>query len=499
MQLDVNRFLSDRVVWDATYPQNLRVADTFWDWCMRIISWIFSPSEYTDENIRTIQCFQKYLVDTLGTNRLFRIQSRYDINLNQMIAEGSPLLKRDIAKIVVGVEDVSIEDINEEIALKRASGDPNFINKASFQDLDKETLSNLIQELRRPFEAFILPNFVDVLSGRASEFFGRCFFDPFLADRERMELTREHPRDNFETFMHNMVARVIKREMNVGTIVPAPNHPNGREQYYYVSAKVITGQGMVSYLFYPVTNDTNLPPLRLFRGTAPRNGEIDALSALANDLEKDLGKKAFESGHIYEPVIAERMLVPEVEGGHSLGSTVVQWRLSNMNHIRFAYLYCGPGLPMEEVVKFNQKNLPVQLIIRLTSTDPFRKFGDAHLGYQAPPNVQVDMAKYYPPYNGYRENPHVTVWGRGDHFYGIEGMMNPERRDALLFHQERTIEKIRSYIGPIFAFIIETVKAWIRWLFPCRVEEERGLKIGSMQMGRWHIDHFREIAYNALA
>jgi len=492
MQLDTSRFLNDRFVFDDSQVVKFRVANSLWDWCKRIICWIWSLSSYSEENIRAISCFKKYLVDTLGKERLQRICSRYTMDLDAMEKKGSPLLSRDMAKIVVGAKNVSVEDINEHILRNQA--DPRFMGKNSFIQLDAATLSEVQSLLAKRFDdLWTVSPILSPMSGRPTEWFSRIFFDPFLADRERLQLMEEHPTDSYETFVHNMTARVIKREMNVGTLVPAPTHPDGRKQFYYVSAKIVTGKGMVSYILHPATADTNLEAIRLFRGTSPRNSDVDAISTMITDLEKDLGRSAYESGAPYEPIIQQKLGLPPLEGGHSMGSTLVQYRLANMDHIRKAFLYCGPGLPEKEVDKFNAKNPAVHLVIRTTSKDLWNTMGDAHLGYQAPENVHVDFRKYYPPFKPHGDNPHVTVWGKEKYYYGIEGGMASEFRDIELHSKLRPKELIRSLLGPLIAKILKLFRSFIRTLFSSRVEIERGAKIGTMQAGRWQVDHFRTI------
>src|SRR3990167_1122554 len=100
MQLDTSRFLSDRLLFDDTLECKFRIANGFWDWIQRIISWISSPSSYSEENRRTVEAFQRFLVDALGVDRLRRISHRYNFDWEEM--KKSPLLSRDVAKILIG-------------------------------------------------------------------------------------------------------------------------------------------------------------------------------------------------------------------------------------------------------------------------------------------------------------------------------------------------------------------------------------------------------------
>ncbi|MGB7978916.1 MAG: hypothetical protein WCF19_07140 [Chlamydiales bacterium] len=499
MQLNINRFLSDRFVLNSHPTPNklFRIAHSFWDWCLRVISWIWSPASYSDENRRTIDCFKKYLVDSLGEERLQRICSRYSIDLDQMRKKGSPLLSRDVAKIVIGAECVSIADVNEVVQKIPPKG---WLASIFSKEETGKIFSAAVEKLKRPFgDQFHVKKIEGTISGRPTEWLSRFFFDPFLADRERLALVEEHPDDSFETFVHNMVARVIKREMEVGALIPAPKRSDGMAQFYYVSAKVVSGGGMVSYLLHPATEDTDLKPIRLFRGTSPRNSDIDAISTVITDLEEHLGKSAFESGKGYDPIIRTKLAEPKIEAGHSMGSTIVQWRLANTNHIEKAYLYCGPGIPESEVEKFNKKTKPVDLVIRASEGDNWSHLGEIQVGYNAPENVNVDFIKYHGPKTNLGQHPHITVWGKEPYLYGIEGGIPPKQRDREFYHKGNIGERIRSTLGPIFACFLRLLRQFIRWIADSRTAIEQGLKIGSFQNKKWQVDHFRHVAYNALS
>jgi hypothetical protein len=462
MELDVSRIFSDRVVWDQANPEQLRVTNSLWDWFIRIISWIFSPESYTEENKKTIQCFKNYLIDTLGAERLQRISNRYSLDLNEMEEKGSPLLSRHVAQIVIGAKDVSLLDI------------PNH------SELTNEELVQIYRDLSQKINPdWRVPELSKkIFHGGATEWFARLFYDPFLADRERQYLQETFSEKSFGVYVHTLAVKVAKREPEVGTIIPAP-----KNQFYYVSGKLVTGEGMVSYLFHPVGKDSTLEPIRIFRGTASRNGEVDSISSVITDFETELGKSAFESGEVYEQKIAEELGQPEIEAGHSLGSALVQYRLANHDHIKRAYLFCGPGIPLSEVEKFNQKNRETELIIRFAEGDTLRQSGDAHLGYQAPDKVKIKFRKYY-PHPDHEHSYHVTLWPEAIHRYGIERQYN----DADFYHKDSLKEKVRSTFGPMVAATLRGVRAVWRSCVTTRAETERGLTYLNRKL---EVAHFR--------
>lgn len=490
MILDTSRFLSDRLIFNPTVENRLQAACGFWDWFLRVVSWIWAPSTYTDENRRTIEAFRHYLLETLGAEKLQRISNRYSLNLDQMIQDGSPLLSRDVAKIVIGTKNVTVQDINEKI--QRNQHEPRFYGKVSFLELDGETLKAVQEELKSTFDRmWRVAEVADRITGRPTEFFARLFYDPLLADRERLQAMQSHSSNNTVDFIHNMVVRVIKREMDVGTLIPAPNLDDGRAQFYYVSGKLATGKGIVSYILHPAGTDSSLEAVRLFRGTSPRSSELDAISTVLTDLEGNMGYSAYISGRSLEPYLQERLGPIRVAAGHSLGSAILQHFLVETDQIQTAYLYCGPGISEEEVNRFNQRNPRMRLVIRLCDSDLWCQFGEMHLGYHAPENVEVDFVRYRPVgENDY--DPHVTLWGTlSEHFEAEQ--VTPEVRDVIFDHKNFSYESCRVWIGPVVAFFLEWVRDFIRFFFETRIGEENGLKIGYMAENRWRVDHFQVV------
>ena len=69
----------------------------------------------------------------------------------------------------------------------------------------------------------------------------------------------------------------MRRELDIGMLVPAPDSKEGSPQFYRVDGKLVTGKGMVSYWLVPAIKGTDLEPVRFDRGTAPRPGEIDGV------------------------------------------------------------------------------------------------------------------------------------------------------------------------------------------------------------------------------
>ncbi len=539
---------------DSEGITSLHAANTFWAWVLRVISWIRNPSCYSDENKRTIACVKKYLIDEMGQDRLSRICARYNLDLDRMEKKGNPLLSRDLAKIITGVHDVKMQDLEDIIQAAKKSEDawPFYISKdlreplskaATSEELDAATFARLVQELSQ--ETTGVSNLATVpelkgemWGGAPSESMAGFISDPFLADRERMALSKENPTDSYETFVHNFVVKTVAREPRLGMLVPAPNHADGTARFYRVGAKIISGGGMVSFVLTPATKDSDLKPIRFYRGTATSPSSIDMSSTLATDMEVDLGRGAYESGKIYNQLLREKLGPIPLVSGHSLGSTTAQYALVDDNDAEEAYLHNGPGIPAEEAERFNQRMRDTGKEITLRVTDAHTDFcsslGKKHLGFDSPDNVNIIYRKLYPKVEyktrllkykitdevrGVEEAQemvfaavkkmapsfaHVHVAERESRIYGMEGGHTREQVNALLDREnvEGSKEVLRTKLGPIIGRIILFFRNVFRKIFGSRTQREMGIHIGRFESGKWVEKHYtREetLAFNEQA
>ncbi|HEV7738512.1 MAG TPA: hypothetical protein VGO47_14220, partial [Chlamydiales bacterium] len=274
----IGPYLSDRILMAPAKNGafTIRRANSLWDWVIRIVSWIYAPSSYTDENRRSIQCFQRMLAP-VGQERLQRICTRYNIDFAEMETQGSPLLSRTIAKISVGLADVQVRDIEEAIEkcklphsvpIFSAELDAALQAVSCAEELSASDFAALYDALSSPSKSFPLPNMPEIQGSCPTECLAWFFFDQFLADRERLGLQALHSKMNMDAFTRNICLRVMRRLAPVGTLIPAPNRPDGTRQFYCIASRTITGKGFVSYVYVPATRDTDLKTIEFYRGTS---------------------------------------------------------------------------------------------------------------------------------------------------------------------------------------------------------------------------------------
>jgi len=504
MQYNLGRigpYLSDRIL--ITQNQGaftLRVAGSFWDWVRRVVSWIYAPASYTDENRRTIACFRK-MIAPLGQARLQRICERYDINLIEMEKKGSPLLSRTIAHFSVALADPQIVDMEE--ARRQAQQNPALLPPFFCDELCKElqkvscveelstaNFAKLYTALSHGARSFPLPTLGSINGSAPTECLACLRFDRFTADRERLGLQADNWKQTYEEFAYNFCIRTMRREMDVGMIIPAPNRADGQRQFYRVAARLVTGEGLVSYCLVPATKDTDLKPIQFYRGTSTTPGELDFFSSIITDLDPQIGQTAWLSEKkVFRPLI--QALLPDIEivAGHSLGSTLAQMDLVKNPKIRKAFLFCGPALPLRKVTQFNQRmqkpeSTPVELTIHAAQRDDLSAMGgDVHLGFEAPEKVSITYRQHSAMNHVSRFGVHTMLWHE-QKFYGIEGGHHTKELDNVLDHRKNySYEWLRAAVGPYLTRILRAIRDLCRRIFGSRTLQLRGLQIGTYERG----------------
>lgn len=497
----IGPYLSDRIVIAPGKNGHFspRIAGSCWDWLQRIVSWIYAPESYTDENRRTIQCFRQ-MIKPIGDAKLQRICNRYNIDLKEMEESGSPLLSRTIAQISVGIEDVDVVTMDEAIGTAKTHPDrlpPFFPDDLSLamrqvscsEELSAANFARLYDILGNPAKSFPLPPMAEINGSCPTECLAWLFFDQFLADRERLKLQKENPKVKFEVFAHNFSVRIMRREINAGTLIAAPNHANGTRQFYRVGAKLITGEGMVSYCLVPATQGSDLRPIRFYRGTSTTPAEVDAFSSFITNLGPQIGSTARKSAKPFEAVLRRYLPPMEIVAGHSLGSTLAQMETVKNPTIRRGYYFSGPGLTDEKIAAFNERMqrddaAPVSLVINHAERDDLSVFGSKHLGYQAPDKVTITYRHYSALQKIRRTGVHTMMWNN-QKYYGIEGGHSSNELDQFLDHQSRcSLEWIRSSVGPYVAKVFRVIRDVFRWVFGSRTPALTGLEIGVYAQAR---------------
>ena len=387
--LNDNSYYSDRILFDNT---------NFFKISNSILNYLFSifylaPKSYTDENIKTIKCFKNYLLDQIGETRLNKVQKKMHVNLDRMIEKGSIFTSRDLSKIVLGIKDVNYLDIQDLILdigknKKFAFLDTKLLSQLkclkSIEDLNSKSFNKLYQLMQDPFKNTVeIKKIKTTISGRASKYIARVFYDPYLELKERLQVCENNHLLKDDGLYEKLIKNVIARVLEVGNIIKATSDKNNTPSYYRVKARLITARGLISYILVPATKQmSNIESVIFTKGSGLKPSSFDSLSYAYTDVEKELGQTAFQSGEKYEKYLQDLKIPTEV--GFSIGGNIVQQRLCNSPWIKKIYLFSSTGITKRQLEKFNKRDVPIKVYSCRTIGDFVDLAGSYHIGYKNP-------------------------------------------------------------------------------------------------------------------
>lgn len=498
---------SDRVLCDR--PGNSIRFSASNSWFNRLLAFFYlAPRSYSDANRQTIRIFQQHLEQIVGTARLQRVCRNMGLDLEGKKTRGDSLLSREVAQILIGLQDVKVEDVQELTdAIRRGdawtSSVPQDIRGRlapihHFTNIPTDLFSRTVHSMGNPLQGSVTcPRVKGVITGKHEGPWANLRFDQLSVTRERLQLCENNPHLDESKFYEKFAKRISKRELDVGMLVPAYSTPEQRNNYFRVVAKLITSRGQVRYILMPATSDMRLRPFSVIRGTEPRSSAIDAISFFITDLEREMGRTAYESGLIYERFMQRLGYIP-VEVGHSIGGTITQWKSCDPNPSRELHIYNAPGVPLRVVRSFHQNvlssNQPFTLNIRETRHDRLQRLGDYCIGFEAPRQVNIDYVKYHKlerspihPHSLFFHGSEVT------RFVALSGYTSTQLNRKFNHTRKPFLEIIRANVGGyILSPLLILVKKVFRAIFGSRADTLRGLHMERLTHNGCAVEHITE-------
>ncbi|MFA6118931.1 MAG: hypothetical protein WCT85_06075 [Parachlamydiales bacterium] len=498
LKLDDGSFFNDRLVFDQSPV--LRISNSIWNYILSIFH--LAPKSYSEENIKTIQCFKKYLIDLVGNNRLDRACVKVEVDLNRLEKKAASLSSKHVVRILVALKDVSFHDMQEVIdgikqgkkfsclddtmtaALKKVSK-PSQLNAKNF-DL-------IYMMLRNPTRnRLTYAPIRGIISGGPTTLLSQIFFDYYLSIKERLQLCTKNHLLNQEGFYEKLCKSIVSRFLVVGTIIPAYNDKDNHPQYYRVAARIVTGKGAISYILLPATDDTKgLEKIRVNKGSGFKPANIDALSYWITDFEKDIAKRAFLSAEKYERFLSIFGQIA-TEMGHSIGGAISQYRAAK--HLKITKLFCfnSPGVPKRIVDLFNKRENQFELVIRRgksNTSDIVDRSGPYHLGYGARNNIHINYITFIITGRKLqilkKIHPHNIVFSEHSKSLSLSG------GDYSFDNLSRSyVESIRWLIGGhLLSPLCIAIQKITRKFFISYAEYLKGLDIEDIQESRFVVRH----------
>lgn len=473
---------------------------------LRYIPFFLQPDSYTNENRRTIECFNKYLVQHIGHQRLLQVSKEVGVDLDEMWHKGASLNERVVAKLYIASKQVSrgtmqyaiesvhrgdswIENMDTSLRMKLLG-----VHKP--EELSSEVFHKLYQHLENPFQdAISFTSGTDTIIENALTvlvyFISKFIFDEYQFIKSRVLLAESNETISQEAFYERMaIVFASQEEMPIGGYLRGPNDSNGTPVYYRLAAKLITADGQFSLCFLPA-HDSDQKPIRVTRGTSFSLSGLDAISYLITDAEEEVGYQGYNSGKSYEPFIEELGVSRWVEIGYSAGGTIAQWRVAyDLDKVESLWTFRAPGVPERVSDKFLQSvsetNRSFTIHVARAVGDFIDLGGDAHLGKNAPyPAVDIHLNRFTTD----SFIPHLGLAMSNNSRSGIQGGFSREEINAQLDNRGRSgMETFRKFLGgQILAPLLIKLREILRSVFGSRAEVHKGLWMEDRSTLHWRV------------
>ncbi|MCB1075007.1 MAG: hypothetical protein KDK59_05675 [Simkania sp.] len=306
--------------------------------------------EYMDQNTTTINAYQKFLKQEVGSHKVALIEKTFGISLEKMKSEGHPLLPIHIYYFNIGMNDIEMSDAT---ALKTKLSDlPQNSNQKAldyfatpgsvftmreirgmlslFIDTPPEdvTLANIVNKHKKMGLNFCIEAVMTPEVSRDRAFTGKKFSAPIIGayneeikDRktrrpwvDMQELAQVQPeilnlapnRDKktqercFQEYLckiavkkHLMRSSADGSDWRVDSILPSPFKHNGQTVWYHAVQGVDSAHGKLWYVFKPANPDHEkmFPVYRVLRDTCPCPYAQRGGPTISRDVAENAGYK----------------------------------------------------------------------------------------------------------------------------------------------------------------------------------------------------------------
>lgn len=285
----------------------------------------------TEENRIAATAFRDYIVNQYGRSKLDYVNAAYGFSIDQIIAQGLPLLPDHVFKINIGMCNVEMAhleqlfdlllDYNNTKATLPLAVQTNLAKAFPTETLLTAFLASLtgVASVRK-LPSTVFNQVVDLLMPSAQEreraytgrkIFGKAIvgwntqgesgiFNPSRDLFEHMQVFGEMERTNDWGNYHELSTHItckknlyrkntLDQGWHLGVLVPSPLSPTGEKRWYVNTVFVDDGQGNFNYGMEPACdnyqNDARaLPFIKNYRSTAADNSQIDWMETFEADL-----------------------------------------------------------------------------------------------------------------------------------------------------------------------------------------------------------------------
>lgn len=356
-----------------------------------------SSLDNAEQNKQTWQVFKQDLIETIGKRKFEWICQRYrsQIHFAALEKSGRPLLPEHVELFSIGSSQLLGRDIKDKES-----------TPIKLKTLTRAQLKSKIS-LAQPFP--IVGSFRDPvkISGSPGNFLALFIHDKVLMDKEKQLLLSDVEHLSFPAWLERFCKSTVNRELLEGQLIPAPG-TDGQLDYYKVYRK-IAGEGLVSYALKPLTSDSTLKPLVIFRPSQWALSNEDAFETYLNDVQLSVGELGWKANEqMFDQLMNDphsTFLRPDQKvsiAGYSLGGVHAQ-RFLAVHHAKVsgATFHSDPSIDETTVDQFaetiNQlpvgfRTEPLNIQIFRMKRDVAHYVGGKHIGWGVNhPDVNVQL------------------------------------------------------------------------------------------------------------
>jgi hypothetical protein len=306
---------------------------------------------------------------------------------------------------------------------------------------------------------------------------------PWCGNFRNVSVHRDLLEDPFNADLEHLVKYRIKHPLYQGQKIEMRTL-EGSFASYTVHRK-IAGQGLVSYALKPASENANLSPLIVFRGTETNPLKENSFESMQNDVDIHIGEKGWMSARkSFEELMQDPTFRNAGEkikvAGYSLGGAHAQYFVSEYHReVSHGIFYNDPSIQGQITEKFageieeSHRDEPLILQIFRTQGDPFHHFGDKHLGCNVDhPNVSTQLLEISVP-NQYHFDTALhskRIFDTEQFDYTVREFTDPSQLSRKLDNAKRDpvtslLETLRQKLSCFLSSALAAIKSFFSWIF----------------------------------
>lgn len=343
---------------------------------------------------RTWDAFLRCLNQSFSPERLTHITRRYRTKFEALRAAHAPLRPRYVEAMGIGASVVTVQSLRECAESNRP------LSELSDEELRRLYLK---AEENKYLGMWIPPQKITGGPKSNEEYFAQVYsrmdrrraglFEGVenLVSKDPKNIPRLHP---YYQRLNMGIASLLETDQrypDVDIVIPAPGEREGELSYYYVN-RVISAGGLNAFALAPISRESHLTPLLVFRCTKQAFAQHEAVDSMLNDIEDNMGESGYKAAKAQITALLED---PNFTRGkkpafisYSLGGSHATFALrDHLKEISEFVMFngCGARSEVVESIAYQYNSLPEAVVpppiyVHQVKGDNVNHVGGMHVG-----------------------------------------------------------------------------------------------------------------------